>query len=159
MKCVKLSVAVLGLIGGMLLVPQARAQSEIDPDHFDGTDPWAVKSVTSASQRLTLKARVVILSRGDDNKTASEETQTITVNAHGAMVVSRLKLLVGQLVTLRNSRTGEEASCRVVYLSQHQTDHREVGIEFVEPRPQFWRIPYPPSGRTTRSPDVNPQPR
>ena len=36
-----------------------------------------------------LKAPVVIVTRGADNKTMFEETQTITVNIHGAMIVSR----------------------------------------------------------------------
>jgi hypothetical protein len=96
------------------------------------------------SQCVLLKAPVVILTRGADNKTMFEETQTITVNIHGAMIVSRLKFEARQIITLRNSRTGEEAPCRVVYLSPRQTENREVGIEFMEPRPQFWRISFPP---------------
>ena len=73
------------------------------------------------SQCVLLKAPVVILTRGADNKTMFEETQTITVNIHGAMIVSRLKFEARQIITLRNSRTGEEAPCRVVYPSPRQT--------------------------------------
>src|SRR6266436_7868064 len=83
------------------------------------------------SQRVMLRAPVVILTRGADNKTMFEETRTVTVNLHGAMIVSRLKFEAGQIITLRNSRTGEEAPCRVVYLSPGQTENREVGIEFM----------------------------
>jgi hypothetical protein len=68
-------------------------------------------------ERVMLKAPVVILTRGADNKAMFEETQTITVNILGAMIASRLKFEAGQIITLRNSRTGEEAPCRVVYLS------------------------------------------
>ena len=64
-----------------------------------------------------LKAPVVIVTRGADNKTMFEETQTITVNIHGAMIVSRVKFETEQIITLRHARTGEEAPCRVVYLS------------------------------------------
>jgi hypothetical protein len=78
------------------------------------------------SQRVMLKAPVVILTQGADNKTMFEETQTITVNVDGAMIVSRLKFEAGQIITLLNSRTGEEAPCRVVYLSPRQTENREV---------------------------------
>jgi len=59
------------------------------------------------SQRVMLKAPVVIVTREADNKTMFEETQTITVNIHGAMIVSRLKFEAGQITTLRNSRTGK----------------------------------------------------
>ena len=106
------------------------------------------------SERVMLKAPVVIVTRGADNKTTFEETQTITVNIHGAMIVSRLKFEAGQIITLRNSRTGEEAPCRVVYLSPRQTENREVGIEFTEPRPQFWRISFPPPDWTPNDPEA-----
>jgi len=37
----KLSIVLLCLGGSLLLSSQSRAQSEIAPDHFDGTDSWA----------------------------------------------------------------------------------------------------------------------
>lgn len=40
----KLSVLVLGVGGALLLTPTSRAQSEISPDHFDGTDSWAASA-------------------------------------------------------------------------------------------------------------------
>jgi hypothetical protein len=101
-----------------------------------------------------LKAPVVILTRGADNKTMFEETQTITVNIHDTMIVSRLKFEARQIITLRNSTTGEEAPCRVVYLSPRQTENREVGIEFMEPRTQFWRISFPPPDWTPKDPEA-----
>jgi len=106
------------------------------------------------SQCVMLKAPVVILTRGADNKTMFEELQTITVNIHGAMIVSRLKFEARQIITLRNSRTGEEASCRVVYLSPRQTENREVGVELMEPSPQFWHISFPPPDWTPKHPEA-----
>lgn len=37
----KLSVLVLGAAAALVLTPACKAQSEISPDHFDGTDSWA----------------------------------------------------------------------------------------------------------------------
>ena len=37
------------------------------------------------SQRVIVKVSVMILAEGADNKPVSEETRTVTVNAHGAM--------------------------------------------------------------------------
>lgn len=37
----KLSVLFLGIGGAMVLTPACKAQAEISPDHFDGTDSWA----------------------------------------------------------------------------------------------------------------------
>ena len=106
------------------------------------------------SQRVIVKTPVVLLTRGEDGKVISENTRTVTVNAHGAMVVSGLKLQVGQIVTLHNSRSEEEASCRVVYLSPHQTDKREIGMEFLEPHPKFWLISFPPDDWTPKHPEA-----
>jgi hypothetical protein len=38
----KLAVLLVGLGGFLALAPQARAQSEVAPDHFDGSDSWAL---------------------------------------------------------------------------------------------------------------------
>ena|SRR5205809_4627540 len=93
-----------------------------------------------------------------ENKPVSEETRTVTVNAHGAMVLLGLKVLIGQLLTLRNSRTGEEVACRVVYVSPHESEKRQVGVDFMEPCPRFWRISFPPANWTTRSPEAKGNP-
>lgn len=37
----KLSSLVLGATAALVLAPACKAQSEISPDHFDGTDSWS----------------------------------------------------------------------------------------------------------------------
>jgi len=106
------------------------------------------------SQRVILKVTVVVLAHGADNKLVSEVTRTVTVNAHGARVVLGLKVSIGQLLTLRHSGTGEEVSCRVVYISPHQAEKREVGVDFMNSSPGFWRISFPPPDWTMRSPEA-----
>jgi hypothetical protein len=106
------------------------------------------------SQRVIVKVSVMVLSEGTDNKTVSEETGTVTVNAHGAMILLGLKVSIGQLLTLRNSTTGEEVACRVVYVSPHQAEKRQIGVDFMEPCPRFWRISFPPPDWTTQSPEA-----
>ena len=121
-----------------------------------GTIPPAVgdDAAPRRSQRVMLKVSVVVLARGADNKPVSEETRTITVNAHGAMILLSLKVSIGQALMLRNLRTGEEVSCRVVYLNPYQSEKREVGVEFIKPFPRFWHISFPPADWTTRSPEA-----
>ena len=106
------------------------------------------------SQRVLLNASILVETRGADNKPASEQTRTVTVNAHGGVILLTLNISMGQLLTLRNPRTGEEASCRVVYVSSHLLDKKEVGVEFTKPCPRFWGIAFPPSDWTTRSPEA-----
>jgi hypothetical protein len=106
------------------------------------------------SQRVMLRVSVVILAHGADNKRVSEETRTVTVNAHGAMILLGMKVSIGEVLLLRNLGTGEEVSCRVVYLSPHQSEKREVGVDFMKPCPGFWRISFPPPDWTLRSPEA-----
>jgi hypothetical protein len=58
------------------------------------------------------------------------------------------------LVRLHNTNTGEEALCRVVYVSPHEREKREVGLDFAEPRPQFWKVAFPPDDWTIQSPEA-----
>ena len=37
----KLSILLLGIVAALVLTPACKAQSEVSPDHFDGTDSWA----------------------------------------------------------------------------------------------------------------------
>ena len=110
------------------------------------------------SQRVMVKVSVMVLAGEADNKPVSEETRTVTVNAHGAMILLGLKVSIGQLLTLRNSTTGEEIACRVVYVSPHESEKRQEGVDFIEPCPRFWRISFPPSDWTTRSPEAKGNP-
>lgn len=43
----KLAVLLLGVGAAVLLTPACRAQSEVSPDHFDGTDSWAAAAQTT----------------------------------------------------------------------------------------------------------------
>lgn len=110
------------------------------------------------SQRVMLKVSVVVLGQGPDSKPVSEVTRTVTVNAHGAKVLMAVKVSIGQLLTLRHSGTGEQVLCRVAYISPHQSEKREVGLDFMKPCPGFWRISFPPPDWTIRSPEAKSSP-
>ena len=43
----KLSVLLFGIVAAMLFTPACKAQSEVSPDHFDGTDSWAMAAQPS----------------------------------------------------------------------------------------------------------------
>jgi hypothetical protein len=49
----RLPVLLLGLGGALMFAPQSRAQSEIAPDHFDGTDSWAAAAGVKVPVRKT----------------------------------------------------------------------------------------------------------
>jgi hypothetical protein len=49
-----------------------------------------------------------------------------------------------QVVSIINPKTAEELPCVVTFLGQKDAGKMEVGIEFSEPSPLFWRIAFPP---------------
>lgn len=49
----RISMIVLGFAAAMSVAPQCRAQSEIDPDHFDGTDSWQPVALTKIHMPIT----------------------------------------------------------------------------------------------------------
>jgi len=85
-----------------------------------------------------------ILVRGKTSQPFQEQTHTVSVSAHGC--VFRLAAQVKRLqeIAIVNSKTAEELPCKVTFLGQKESGKTEVGVEFSEPSPLFWRIAFPP---------------
>jgi hypothetical protein len=95
------------------------------------------------SHRVQIAMGLIVRGVNDGAK-FQEETQTISVNAHGCMVRLAAKVTRGQQITIINTKTVEELNCTVTYLGQKDGAKAEVGVEFTEPSPVFWRIAFPP---------------
>ena len=86
-----------------------------------------------------------VLVRGKKGTQAFEEqTHTISVNAHGCMVRMTTPVTRAQEIKIVNTKTAEELPCTVSFLGQRDGGKMEVGVEFAEPSPVFWRIAFPP---------------
>lgn len=86
-----------------------------------------------------------VLVRGKKGTQAFEEqTHTISVNAHGCMVRMTTPVTRAQEIKIVNTKTAEELPCTVTFLGQRDGGKMEVGVEFAEPSPVFWRIAFPP---------------
>lgn len=106
------------------------------------------------SQRVLLSVAVVITGARANGAPFSERTSTLVVNAHGALIQLRERVLMGQKIRLKNVSTNEEISCTVVDLSPGNTAVPQVGVAFSEPSPRFWRVSFPPSDWSPRNPDA-----
>jgi hypothetical protein len=53
----RISIIALGSAAAMFIAPQCRAQFEIDPDHFDGTDSWQTVAVAKVHVPKTNPAK------------------------------------------------------------------------------------------------------
>jgi hypothetical protein len=95
------------------------------------------------SQRVNITMRILVRGKAA-GQNFEEETLTTSVNAHGGMIRLVAKVTRSQQISLINPKTTEEMPCRVMFVGQKENGKTEVGIEFVEPSPLFWRIAFPP---------------
>jgi len=112
-------------------------------------DPVTVPTGRSTYPEIRRTQRVhiaiPILVRGMSGTQKFEETgRTTTVNAHGCLISLATRITRGQQVALIHPKTAEELPCKVVYISDRVQDRADVGLEFMEPSPLFWRIAFPP---------------
>ena len=71
--------------------------------------------------------------------------ESVTVNAHGALVDSPVPMLLGTNLLVQNQRTGESAKAWVVFARDGERPGRySVGFEFLPAAPGFWGSAYRP---------------
>ena len=103
-------------------------------------------SDSSSDRRRSYRVQITmpVLVRGKNGEVPfTEEGLTVSVNAHGCMVRLAAKLVRGQELAIVNPKTVEELPCIVTFIGQKDSGKTEVGLEFIEPSPLFWRITFP----------------
>lgn len=101
----------------------------------------------SSERRRTHRLQItmpVIVRGGTGTHAFEEETRTVSVNANGCMVYLAAQVTRSQHVSIVNPKTAEELPCRVTFIGQRDGNKLEVGLEFSEASPLFWRIAFPP---------------
>lgn len=106
------------------------------------------------SQRVLLRIPIAVIAPGADRRMAREQTNTLVVNAHGALIHLELPVRAGQSLILQNPETFEEQTCRVVRIDPILGGKTEVAIEFVKPAPNFWRVTFPPEDWTPQDSNI-----
>jgi len=108
------------------------------------------------SQRVCLSIPVLVIKSEAGKPAITEESHTLIVSAHGALVLLSLTVTFGDILKIKHKKTEEELTCRVMNIGAEQSGKREVGVEFAEPSPRFWRIAFPPADWSPRGPDSKP---
>jgi len=110
--------------------------------------PVAKNSVPPAvlrrSKRLILDVPLVIRGQAADNSPFREETFTITINAHGGLLVLENRVALGQKIILMNPKNWDEREATVAFLGPPYAGLATVGVEFTRPAPEFWAVSPPP---------------
>jgi hypothetical protein len=106
------------------------------------------------SQRVLMQVAVRIRGKDAQGKDIEEETETLAINAHGALVLVTARVTSGSKVMLQHKRTQEEHECHVVFLGPVRSGKSEIGLEFSTPHPTFWRVAFPPEDWTPKHPEA-----
>ncbi len=107
-----------------------------------------VRPASRRSQRLKLQFPVFITVVGPSRQTKTEETITLNVNAWGGLFELRMPVDLSDAVIVTNKSTTEEQEARVAYVGPVQPHGRKIGVEFITPAKDFWRIHFPSPGRS-----------
>jgi len=105
---------------------------------------WATDPGRRRSMRVLLSVPIQVRGKNAQNQDFSEETRTLVVNAHGALISLSAQVVVNQKVFVSNSATHQTQECRVVYFGNLQAGKAQMGVEFLTPSPAFWQIDFPP---------------
>jgi len=106
------------------------------------------------SQRVLMQ--VALRLRGVDvqGQNFEEFTETLAINAHGALVLLEARVTSGSVIQVRHNKTEEEQECHVVFLGPVRGGKAEVGLEFTVPRSSFWRVAFPPEDWSPKHPEA-----
>jgi hypothetical protein len=106
------------------------------------------------SQRVLMKVPVRVSGQAHAGLLFEEETHTLAISGHGALIVVAAPVYRGQRFTLSNIQTKAALECIVAHIDKFPGEQTRVGVEFVLPNPTFWRVAFPPNDWTPRHPDA-----
>jgi hypothetical protein len=117
----------------------------VDVDHIWKGWPLLVQTGQRRSKRVLIDVPVVIRGEAADHHAFQEETFTVTVSAHGALVMMETQVALGQSVVVMNPANWDERAGRVAYVGKLHAGLAQVAVEFAQPAPEFWPVSSPPS--------------
>jgi hypothetical protein len=120
-------------------------------DQVSNTPPHTVRR---RSQRILMQVPIRVRGKDAQGKDFEEYTETLAINAHGALVLLNARVTSGSTVQMRHNKTEEEQECHVAFLGPVRSGRAEIGVEFSAPRPAFWRVAFPPEDWSPKSPEA-----
>jgi len=136
--------------------------TEVQPEQSVILDAWLTESRETSwlavnrrrSQRVLMRLPVRVSGQVGPDSPIEEETHTVAISAHGAMITLAAPVYRGQRFTLLNVQTKESLECDVVHIDKNTGQQVQVGLEFLLPNSAFWRVAFPPKDWTPRHPDA-----
>jgi hypothetical protein len=109
---------------------------------------WIADPGRRRSMRVLLSVPILVSGKNASGQEFNEQTRTLVVNAHGALISLATPMTAGRQIKVSNKTTHQSLFCRVVYVGAPQAGRMQMGIEFEKPSPTFWQIDFPPEDWT-----------
>ena len=110
--------------------------------------------VRRRSQRVLMQVGIRVRGKDAQGKDFEEMTETLAVNAHGALILLNVRVISGAIIHVKHNKTEEEQECHVAFLGPVRSGRAEVGVEFTSSHPTFWRVAFPPEDWSSKSPEA-----
>ena len=138
----------------------------VRPEHGGTLDTWIAESRETSwlannrrrSQRVLMKIPVRVGLHAGNAALSEEDTFTLAVSAHGALIAVSAPLYRGQRLTLSNPQTKDSLECVVAHIDKFPDEQVKVGVEFLLPNPTFWHVAFPPKDWSLRHPHAKRHP-
>src|SRR3979411_3028570 len=82
------------------------------------------------SQRVLMQVALRLRGVDAEGQNFEEFTETLAINAHGALVMLAARVTSGSVIQMRHNKTEEEQECHVVFLGPVRGGKAEGGLEF-----------------------------
>ncbi len=96
--------------------------------------------------RVTLTVPVIVHGANEQGEKFCVRGTTRSLNQQGAQLVLDEPVVAGQDLLLVNENTNRSVESRVVYVKKERDGHLYVGVEFVNPETNFWKMTFPAPG-------------
>ena len=134
----------------------------VKPEYGGTLDAWISESRETSwlannrrrSQRVLMKVPVRVAVDAGTTPLHEEETHTLAVSAHGALLAVSAPLYRGQRLRLWNPQTKDSLECVVAHIDRFPNEPVKIGVEFLLPNPTFWHVAFPPKDWSPRHPDA-----
>jgi hypothetical protein len=101
-------------------------------------------------RRRSARVTLAVPLRVDGQELSGDEfmirTHSHTVSQFGCMIPLEAEVVPDQMLVLMNEHTRQSVQCRVVTTRRHRDGKRYLGLEFLSPNSNFWRMAFSKPG-------------
>lgn len=96
--------------------------------------------------RAVMCINLLVYGEAEDGEKFRYWTRSVSVSAHGGVLLLEATLEVGQVFQVMNEYNGKKARAKVVAVRSTRDGQVQASFEFAEGEEKFWSMTFPPAG-------------